>query len=318
MSPLKVVFFGTAEFALPTLQLLVDQPERFDVVAVVTQPDKPAGRTRELASSPVAIWCRQRGLSPLQPPKVKDATFIERVAVLTPDLFVVAAYGKILPANLLAIPKFGPLNLHGSILPAYRGASPIQAAIAVGDETTGVSLMVMDAEMDHGPIVATSELAIKPDDTHASLERRLGAAAAALFSRTVDDYVTGRRAARAQDHSRATNTKIIAKEDGAVDWRRDEAVVIERKIRAFEPWPGVFMTWNRNGQPLRIRLLKAAVRPDGPEPPGAVSLSSAGYPAVQSAAKKLEILELQLAGKKPTDGRSFLNGYPDLIGQVLA
>jgi len=317
--PLRIIFFGTAEFAVPPLKALASRPDLFTVVAVVTQPDKPAGRHGELRASPVASAVRELNLPLLQPPTLKDTAAQKSVADLEPDLFVVAAYGKILPKSLLTLPKFGPLNLHGSLLPAYRGASPIQAAILAGETMTGVTLMVMDEQVDHGPVVADIRVTLAADDTHLSLEKKLGEAGATLLLDKIQDFVAGKIRAEEQDHSRATFTRIIDKNDGLVRWSEETAEEIYRKLRAYDPWPGVFAIWRRGDAVARIKILKvAAVASVINEKPGTVTVSESDFPQVCTKSGRLELVELQMEGKKPMTGKVFLNGYRDFPGAVLA
>jgi len=310
-----IVYFGTSDFAVAPLLALLGSG-RFKVAAVVTQPDKAVGRKQEITASPVAKVARERGLALLQPVKLKDEAFQCAVAELEPDIFVVAAYGKILPPALLAVPRLGSLNLHGSILPRHRGASPIQAAILAGDAKTGVSLMSMDAEMDHGPVIATAELPVGSGDTHGSLENRLSGLASRLLLDNLDAVAAGAAKPREQDHAAATYTKIIDKNDGLVDWAAETAAGIERKLRAYDPWPGIFAVWQRDGQPLRLKILAARPLPEAPFglKPGAVYVTENKTPAVATKAGALELIKVQAAGKKPAAGQDFLRGYADLAG----
>ncbi len=316
--PLRIVFFGTAEFAAPSLKALAHRPDLFAVVAVVTQPDKPAGRRGELRASAVASLARDHELPLMQPVSLKDADVQKQIAELKPDLFVVAAYGKVLPSSLLALPKFGPLNLHGSLLPAYRGASPIQAAILAGESVTGVSLMVMDEQVDHGPVIAEVTVPLSPADTHASAETKLGESAADLLLGNIADFVLGKIKAQEQDHAHATFTRIIDKNDGLIRWSEETAEEICRKLRAYDPWPGVHALWRRGDEVARLKILKAAVvNSEETIKPGTVTVSGSGNPLVQAKVGQLEILGLQMEGKKPATGRVFLNGHRDLPGSVL-
>lgn len=315
---LRIVYFGTADFAVPPLGALLGSPERFSVLAIVSQPDKPVGRKGEVTASPVATAARAKGAALLQPKTLKDPAVQAQLAGLEADVFVVAAYGKILPKAVLDIPRLGCVNLHGSLLPRHRGASPIQAAIAAGDVETGVTLMLMDEEVDHGPLLATVSLPIAPDDTHATLEAKLGGAAAGLLGDNLVDYAEGRLAAMPQHHDRATFTSILSREDGFVSWTNEDAMAIERKRRAFTPWPGVYALWNRKGTPLRLKLLDVEVADAPPGAvPGAVTKAGDGAPLVAARTGALTLREIQPEGKRPMPWKAFLNGYPDLIASVL-
>jgi len=314
-----IVYFGTSEFAVPPLLALL-QDGRFKVVAVVTQPDKPAGRRGEVKASPVAVAARARGLNLLQPPRLREVSVVETLAGLKADLFVVAAYGKILPQNILDLPRLGSYNLHGSLLPAHRGASPIQAAILSGAARTGVTLMRMDDQMDHGPLLAAAETDIAPDDTHGSLERRLAELAAGLLTANLAAAAAGTLEPREQDHDRATFTKILDRRDGFVAWKDESAAEIERKMRAFDPWPGVYAVWKRpDGRSLRLKIIAARPLAAAGEagPPGTVFVAARKNPAVWTRDGPLELIEVQIEGKKPVSGQALLNGHADLPGSVL-
>jgi methionyl-tRNA formyltransferase len=317
-SPLRIVYFGTADFAVPPLEALLGSPERFSVLAVVSQPDKPVGRKGDVTASPVATVARGRGVTLLQPKTLRDDAAQRQLAGLEADIFIVAAYGKILPQTVLDLPRLCCLNLHGSLLPRHRGASPIQTAIAEGDAETGVCLMVMDAQVDHGPVIATVKLPIAPDDTHATLEAKLGGAAAGLLVDNLVEFAEDRMKAAPQDHDRATFTKILSREDGFVAWRDEDAATIERKLRAFTPWPGAYAVWMRKGAPLRLKLLgvEVAEAPPGTAP-GAVTKGAGGAPVVTAKSGALVLHEIQPEGKKPIPWKAFLNGYPDFIGAIL-
>ena len=314
----KVIFFGTADFAIPALEALLGEPDRFDVVAVVSRPDKPAGRKGDIAVAPVAQLARARKLTLFQPTKLKDDVFYDSLDVLKPDLLVVASYGRIIPQRILDLAKVAPLNLHGSLLPKYRGASPIQTAILEGESITGTSLMVMDAEIDHGPVLAMAETPIALDDTHASLERKLGVDAARLLIENLELFMGGEIKAVPQNHQAATFTKILSREDGLIDWHAEDASRIECKTRAYHPWPGAYFVWNRAGKPLRIKVLSARVIQNlGNILPGTCFKSQSGNPAISTANNAVELLLVQPEGKKSMPGSALLNGYRDIIDTIL-
>lgn len=314
---ISVIYFGTSTFAVPPLEALLAAPDRFDVKLVVTRADKPAGRAAQIRQSPVAQFAVQKGLPLFQPTTLKDDAALAKISALQPDIFVVAAYGKIIPKALLDVPKVAPLNLHGSILPKYRGASPIQAAILAGEHQTGVSLMIMDEEIDHGPVVGTVAVPISAEDTYESLEKKLAEAAAALLVEKTPAFVAGDHSAVPQDHSAATFTKLISKNDGFVSWRNEDAGAIVRKVHAYDPWPQAFATWMRKGTPMRVKILGAKALADAAGEPGTVRLSESGFPVVAAKTGSVELLELQLEGKNPQPGDVFIRGYKELIGSVL-
>ncbi len=314
---LRIAYFGTAAFAVPPLEALLGRAGEFEVVAVITQPDKPAGREKIAAASPVAAFAAENRLRLLQPATLKTDAVQTTLAALDADVFLVAAYGKIVPKAILALPRLGCLNLHGSLLPKYRGASPIQTAILAGETETGVSLMLMDEAVDHGPVLATAAVPIATDDTHGSLERKLAVVASRLLVDNLGAYAAGVLAAKGQHHDEATFTKILTREDGLVDWREDDAAAVERKRRAFDPWPGIYAVWIRNDKPLRIKILKLKIIEDPGAMPGAVVLSKNGLPAVGCKDNAVELIEVQPEGKKPMQANAFLNGYPDFVGSAL-
>ena len=304
----RVVFMGTPEFALPSLRALLNDG-RFEVVAVVTQPDKPVGRKQEIMPSPVKKLALEHNLQVLQPEKVKtNSAFWEELRKLHPDVIVVAAYGKILPQEILDMPPQGIINVHASFLPKYRGASPIAAAILNGDEETGVTIMKMELEMDTGPIIAKSTpIAISPTDTTTTLTEKLANIGAQTLTEVLPKYMSGEITPQSQDDAQATYTKIIEKEDGLVDWKQDEEQ-IARQVRAYSPWPSAYTHWN--GQSMKI--LSAEVNPAIENPKGTIAKING-----ELYIGKLRVDKLQPAGKNPMDGKAFLAGYPQSIGQNL-
>ena len=315
---LRIVYFGTADFAVPPLKALLLAHGKADVVAVVTKPDKPAGRKGALRPSPVADAARAVGTMLLMPPTLKTDDVRDRLAALDADIFIVAAYGKIIPKAILDLPRLGCLNLHGSILPKYRGASPIQAAIAAGERETGVTLMAMDEQVDHGPTLAAVSVPIEPSDTYGSLEASLADAAAELLTFHLDDIAQGKLPTRDQNHDQATFTTIIGREDGFVAWAELDAAAIERRRRAFDPWPGLYAVWNRQNKALRLKLLDLCACENSPgAAPGTVFIHENGEPAVAAKEGAVRLFRVQPEGKKPMSGKAFLNGYPDFAGAAL-
>lgn len=316
ISPARIVFMGTPEFAVPALRLLYEQSAQsgWRVVGVVTQPDRPAGRGKQLAASPVKQFAAAHDLPILQPTTLrKDPDAAAALAALQPDLIVVAAYGLILPRNILELPTFGCVNVHASLLPAYRGAAPIAAALLDGLAETGVSIMLMDVGMDTGPVLSQARTAIGADDTTATLTARLAEQGAALLIATLPAWLQGEVAPVSQDElpGAASVCRQIAKDAGRIDWRRS-AAYIERMTRAYTPWPAAFTTWH--GEPFKI--LRAAVLP-GAAAPGKVVGTPSG-PAVGTGDGLLLLVDVQPAGKRAMDARSFLNGAQDFIGAHLA
>ena len=315
MTPVRIIFMGTPEFAVPSLTALHNHaPEQgWELVAVVTQPDRPAGRGKKVVASPVKEQAERYGLPVLQPTSFrKQPDAVAALAALAPDLLVVAAYGLILPRAVLALPTHGAINVHASLLPAYRGASPIAAAILDGLGTTGVSIMLMDQGMDTGPVLAQAKQAIRSGDTTASLSERLASQGAELLVMTLPRWLAGEVTPIPQDQlpSEVSLCKLIKKEDGQIDWNQP-ATFIERMTRAYAPWPSAYTTWR--GEPFKI--WKAAVR-EGAAAPGHVVATPEG-PAVGTGAGLLVLHTVQPAGKRALDIRSFLNGALDFVGSIL-
>ncbi len=326
---MKYIFFGTPEFAAIVLRKLINAgyiPE-----AVICNPDEPVGRKQILTSPPVKrliangkqLMANSGQLIEIfQPANKTDLLAIgHKLLVIKPDLAIVAAYGKILPKEILEIPKHGFINIHGSLLPKYRGASPIQLAILNGDKETGITIMKVDEEMDHGPLLANSKLLIADSDTCDNLSQRLAISGAELLIKTIPDYISGKIKPIEQDHSKATYTKIIKKEDGKIDWSKS-AEEIERMTRAFYPWPTAWAIWN--GKTLKILLARrsfseggeAGVANGGGKKAGEVFLRNNEL-AVQCGDGNLIIKKLQLEGGKILTAKEFLNGHKDFAGSIL-
>ncbi|MDR7523646.1 MAG: methionyl-tRNA formyltransferase, partial [Armatimonadota bacterium] len=254
-SSLRVVFLGTPAFAIPSLRTLA---RTTSVVAVVTQPDRPAGRGRTLTPPPVAVAARALGLPVWQPESLRGAAVQADLAAVRPDLLVTVAYGKIIPPAVLALPPLGAVNLHPSLLPAYRGASPIQRAIADGETVTGVTVMYVSEDLDAGDIVLQREVPIAPEETAGDLEARLAEEGAALLAEAVALIAQGRAPRRPQDHTRATYTKKLAKSDGEIAWGRPAHEIVNH-VRAMNPWPCAYTTW-RGGL---LKVWRGGPRPGG-------------------------------------------------------
>ncbi|HLD96438.1 MAG TPA: methionyl-tRNA formyltransferase [Patescibacteria group bacterium] len=263
----RIIFFGTPSFGQIVLQKLQD--ENSNVVAVVTQPDRPTGRDQKLTPSPVKTFAKEHKIKIFTPTdKTKLLATGPRLSALKPTLFVVASYGMIIPSEILQISEKGALNVHPSLLPRYRGASPIQAAILNGDVETGVTIMLMDEQMDHGPIVSQEKTALSPAETTATVMAKLAQVGGKLLVRTIPVYLEGKLDPQPQDHTQATYTKLVKKDDGHINWQ-DNNVQVERMARAYNPWPGVWTTVgemaeqldrelrNQRHQNLRLKILQA-------------------------------------------------------------
>jgi methionyl-tRNA formyltransferase len=307
LSTTRVVFMGTPDFAVPSLRALC---EHALVVGVVTQPDRPAGRGQAIVPSPVKVLAQERGVPIIQPPRLRDPQAFEPLQAWRPELIVVAAFGQLLKPDVLALPPHGCLNVHASLLPRWRGAAPIAAAIAEGDSETGVTIMQMEAGLDTGAMLARRAEAIRPDDTGATLTARLAAVGAALLIETLPGYLAGAYIAEPQDESLATYAPQLKKADGHLDFARP-AVELERRVRAFTPWPGAFAVWN--GQPVRV--LRASVTGVRGEP-GRVIETPSG-PAVVCSRDGLLLEDVQPAGRRPMPAVEFARGARGFIGSRL-
>jgi len=298
---------GTPGFAVPALRALCDA---CDVVGVYTQPDRPAGRGRKLEASPVKREAEARGLPVFQPRSVRPVGAVETLRALAPDLIVVAAYGLILPQSVLDIPARRCINIHASLLPRYRGASPITFAILNGERETGITLMQMEAGLDTGPIIAARAVAIADDDTAETLEARLSISGAELLAQTLPAWLAGQITPVKQDDAAATLTRLIKKADGLIDWAQPAAQIALR-VRAFTPWPGAATDWN--GEPLKI--VRAAVVA-GSDEPGRVRVRGNSV-TVGTGNGCLRLDLIQPAGKRAMDAAAYAHGRPGFDGARL-
>lgn len=295
----RIAFFGTPPFSVPALRACQSVGT---VVAVVTQPDRPRGRGQQVTPSAVKGEAERAGLPVLQPPRLKGTDFGQQLLELRLDVAVVAAYGRILPPEVLSAPRLGCLNVHASLLPRWRGAAPIQWAIASGDAETGVCLMQMEAGLDTGPVLAVRRTPILPDDTSETLHARLSELGGALLRDALPRFLAGELAPRAQPTEGVTIARLVQKDDGRLDWTRP-AVELERRVRAFVPWPG---GWT----PLGAHLLKVwrAQVVEGSGPPGTV-LAAQGVLEVGCGEGALRLLEVQPEGKRRMTAAEFLSGH---------
>jgi len=306
---MRVIFAGTPDFSVPVLQALLDSPH--EVVAVYAQPDRPAGRGRKLKPGPVKQLAEDCGIPVYQPASLKGADSQQELAALQPDLMVVVAYGLLLPQAVLDMPSLGCVNLHASILPRWRGAAPIQRAILAGDSESGVCLMQMEAGLDSGPVLAEVRTSIATGETGGSLHDRLSQLAADLLAKHLDDLACGHLVPVIQDESQVTYAHKLEKAEASIDWQQD-AVAIERRVRAFNPWPVAQTQYE--GKSLRIRSARAVDQVDGS--PGAVVAAGKQGIDVVCGQGCLRLLEIQLPGGKRLDAAAFLNAR-DVTGQTL-
>ncbi len=304
---MKILFMGSAAFAVPSLDALVRS--RHQVVEIVAQPDKPAGRGRHIHACPVAEFARSKGLALFQPTSVRKEESIEHFRSLAPDLLVIVAYGKILPIEIISIPPRGSINVHASLLPKYRGAAPINWAIANGEAETGVTTMFISEELDAGDILLASSTPIGNEESAGELHDRLACMGAALLMETIEGIENGELRAHPQDHSKATHAPILKKEDGHIDWKMPAAAIANR-VRAFTPWPG---TYTKIGD-RTLRVHRAAV----------TQISHCGQPGTVIEARARLVIacgkgalcidEVQIEGGRRMAAPDFLLGHKITVG----
>jgi methionyl-tRNA formyltransferase len=305
-----IVFMGTPDFAVPALQRLI---AAHTVLAVVTQPDRPAGRNRQLQASPVKQAAEAAGLPVFQPEKIRRPEAVEMLRQWPADLFVVAAFGQILPQTVLDLPHLGSINIHASLLPRWRGAAPIQAAVRAGDAETGITIMRMDAGLDTGPILTQRAIPVAPDETGASLHDKLAVLGGDLLLDTLPGYLDGSITPQPQDDAQATLAPRIRKDEGHIDWSAP-AQAIDRTVRAFTPWPGTFSFWD--GKLLKIVAGSVAREATAHAAPGTV-VSNHGALAIATGDGLYLPTRLQLEGRAAASAAEFVNGYPQFMGAVL-
>lgn len=311
MTQLDLIFMGTPEFAVPSLKALYNSGHRLRLV--VTQPDRPRGRGRRLAESPVKQAAKEMGYDIMQPESVKTESFYNDLRKIQPHLFIVIAFGHILPKNLLEIPPFGAVNLHASVLPKYRGPAPIQWAIINGETETGVTSMLMDAGLDTGEILLSRKTPIYAEDTAGSLHDRLSYLSADVLIETLDSFCRGTIHPVSQDHAEASYAPMLKKSDGCLDWSRC-ATYLERFIRGMNPWPGAHTYWDNK----RLNIYKAEVRPGRPDlGPGTVFEAFGSELRVAAGKDAVSILEIQPESCRRMDIAEFLKGSSIPSGTVL-
>jgi methionyl-tRNA formyltransferase len=313
----RVIFMGTPEFAVPCLEYLI--LNQYQVVAVYTRPDKPAGRGRSPVSSPVKRLAQSLKLEVVQPASLKSEEVVAQLTGFRPDVIVVAAYGQILPQPVLDIPRYGCINVHPSLLPRFRGASPVSASILAGYEFTGVSIMLMDKGLDSGPVLARAQIPISAQDTTGSLTAKLSQIGARLLLDVLPRWLKGELTPQPQNEAEATCSSPIAKEEGEIDWCLP-AIEIWRRVRAFQPWPGCYTKW----QGRRLEIVEAVPLPrEGSFEVGQVvaltptiERSEAAF-GVCTGDGILGVLTVQLEGKRAMSAAEFLRGQREFIGAIL-
>jgi methionyl-tRNA formyltransferase len=307
---IKIIFFGTPKFAEIILEKII-KSDNYEIIAVVTASDEPVGRKQILTASPVKIFAEKNVVKVLQPEKL-DEEFYNRLKAVChseADLFITAAYGKIIPKNILDLPKFGCINIHPSLLPKYRGASPIQSALLNGDKETGITIMKMDEKMDNGPKISEIRYRISETDTTEILMEKMANIGAELLLKTIPDYLEGKIKPQEQNHNEATFCKIIKKIDGKIDWQKS-AEQIYNQWRAFQPWPGVFFELRIKNKELGIKIIELSLTDlESQNKTGELFI---GYNKLLVACgdrKLLEIRKIQPEGKKIMEAKEFINGY---------
>ncbi|TAK02219.1 MAG: methionyl-tRNA formyltransferase [Chloroflexota bacterium] len=310
--PARTVFLGSGAFAVPVLRALLAHPS-IEVVGVVTPPDRPAGRRGEATPVPVAVEARRFGLPLLQPERVRTPETAAAIKALAPDLGVLADFGRIVPPSILELPRHGILNVHPSLLPRHRGATPVPATILAGDPEAGVAVMRMDEGLDTGPLLGDRSWPLEGSETAPELEARAAREGAGLLGELLGPYLLGRLETVPQDEALASLTRPLRRGDGRLDPARP-AVELERQVRAFQPWPGSFVE-----TPLgRLVVLKGLVAERGASDPiGAVVADGLGL-ALVAADGRLRLLEVQPAGRRPMTGAAFRRGHPAVVGQIVS
>ena len=311
----RIIFMGTPDFAVPLLQALIDAaPQKnWQIVGVVTQPDRPKGRGKKLAPPPVKVIAEQARLPVLQPETLKAEQAVAQLAALMPDVIVVAAFGQILRPNVLNLPPQGCLNVHASLLPRWRGASPVTAAIRAGDAETGVTIMLMDEGLDTGPILSQRVIPISAGHTGGTLTQDLAELGAALLVDTLPKWLAGEIEPQAQNNDLATKTRLLKKQDGAIDWSQS-AQEIERQVRAFTPWPGAF-SYGPKGQ-IKFLSVETAESVEFTDVPGTLFKHNRDV-YVTTGSGAIRLVTVQPAGKTAMPAEAMLNGQPELLGSRL-
>ena len=313
--PLRIIFCGTPEFAVPSLRQLLADPD-FAIAAVVTQPDRPRGRGQEVSASPVKTVALEAGVQVYQPEKIRSDSALDFFTRMAADAVVIIAYGQIIPARLIALPRLGWINLHGSLLPKYRGAAPIAWAIANGETVTGLTTMQIDAGMDTGPMLVRHELEIGSDETTPELARRMAEAGAPLIADTLGKLARGELRAVPQDSSQATYAPLLEKEHGRIDWSLPARQIYNR-MRGFTPWPGAYTGFRGQACQIWGRPADSAMASQS-EIPGSLLPSSDAVYVVCGEGSCLQLETVQIEGRKRVKAREFVNGARLASGERFA
>lgn len=317
----KIIFFGSAEFSVPILETLIQNKM---VDAVFSTPPRPVGRKQVITPTPVSRAATQNQVAVFEPENLSDEKFLNQVEKMRPDLFLVAAYGKILPKALLEIPSCGAINIHGSLLPKYRGSSPLQAALLNNDKETGITFILMDEKVDHGPILVKKKMKIKKNCTYSELSKEMSFLAAKTTPSVINDFLNKKIKPLPQNEDGASYVKTIKKEDGHIDFNLPAKKILQQ-INAFEKWPGSYAFWKKDGKDLIVKILGGGIlsskiqkSTSGATPNLAgTAIKYKNLIAIQTSDGLLLVEKLQLEGQKPMGATSFLNGHPDFVGSQL-
>jgi methionyl-tRNA formyltransferase len=307
---MRVVFIGTGEIGVPTLRALLESKEH-TVAGALTQPDKPVGRNQQIQSSHIKKALSGHEVPLFQPSRIKNRESIEQIRALGPDVIAVMAYGQILPTEVLELPRLACLNLHASLLPRWRGAAPIQAAIAAGDRETGITVIYMDEGLDTGDILLQRKLQMRPNESGESLHQRLSQVGPEALLESLRLLSSGKAPRTPQDHTLASNAPKLNREAGRIDWT-EAAQTIERKIRAYHPWPGTFTTIAAKSDKSRNLKVFSAVVVDHSGSPGEIVYADQRGFVIAAGSGALSLQEVQLEGKRRMSAAQFLHGYSDL------
>ncbi len=316
ITELCVVFMGTSDLSEKILAALISKD--YNIVGVFTKTDKKIGRKQELTSPAVKLLAEKNALPIFQPKTFKDPATIQKLQDLKPDLIVVAAYGKILPKAVLEIPGFGCVNVHVSLLPKYRGPSPIQNALLAGETETGTTIMLMDEGIDTGDILTQEKITINPTDTTGLLMEKLADQGAELLLKTLPNWLEKKNKPTPQNHAQASFCQLIQREDGHIDWTKD-AMSIYNTYRALTPWPGIFVYWENGSAKIRLKLISIEIQKENSQQLKTCGqvFKIGGDIGVETAKGVILIKQIQKEGKKITDISAFINGHPKFIGSIL-
>ncbi len=309
----RIVYFGSPELSLPFLSALVNEPD-FDVIAVVTQPEKPVGRKAVLTKSDVHTFAIEHNIPVLAYKTLRSEEAVRELSALNVDVFIVVVYGNMIPKSILEIPKFGCLNVHPSLLPKFRGPSPFQEAIRVGEKETGVSIMLLDEGMDTGPVIVSQAFPIDDRETAETIQTKIISIGVPLLVESVKKWIGQKCIATLQDHARATYSKILSREDGKIDWTKS-TVEIDRLVRAYKPWPGTYFIWRENGKDIRVSVYETLPieHISSGHKPGSVVEESGHVFIVCGDQSQLELVTIQPEGKQKMSANDYVRGHQTFL-----